>query len=211
MSSKVKKSTALIIFFKNPVLGKVKTRIGIEVGDHEALNIYRQMYSTVKEKVLSFDADKFLYYSDEIESDDEWENHLFIKKVQQGRDLGERMANAFREALEFYEKVLIIGTDFPGINEAILTDAVAALERKYCVVGPCRDGGYFLLGLKDFDRDLFENIEWSTSKVLEQTIQKLEQKDKAYCLLSVQNDIDHHKDWLEYLQHEVNEYSGRTF
>lgn len=185
-------------------MGKVKTRIGMEVGQDEALSIYRQLYSAVREKVLTFEADKFLYYSDEIEERDEWDDRVFSKKIQRGKDLGERMANAFKEVLAYYEKVLIIGTDFPGINETILTHAATALERKHCVVGPCKDGGYFLLGLKDFDADLFENINWSTEKVLEQTIQRLEQKGKAYCLLSVQNDIDYHKDWLEYIEHEVN-------
>lgn len=199
----MKKDLALIIFFKNPVLGKVKTRIGNEVGDEEALNIYKHLYSRVRENIQDFEADKILYYSEEVDFEDDWNNGIFNKKVQRGKDLGERMANAFKEELEEYEKVLLIGTDLPCIDHNMLTKASRALERKHCVVGPCKDGGYFLLGLKEFDVDLFENIRWSTEEVLKETTFRLEQKDKAYCLLSVQNDIDHHKDWLEYIEHEV--------
>ncbi len=199
----MKKDLALIIFFKNPVLGKVKTRIGNEVGDEEALNIYKHLYNKVRENIQDFEADKILYYSEEVDYSDDWDNYVFKKKVQQGRDLGERMSNAFKAELENYEKVLLIGTDLPCIDETMLNKASRALERKHCVVGPCKDGGYFLLGLKDYDGDLFENIEWSTEEVLKETTFRLEQKDKAYCLLSVQNDIDHHKDWLEYIEQEV--------
>ena len=115
--------------------------------------------------------------------------------MQKGNDLGEKMKNAFKEILSLdYEKIVIIGTDCADLDENILNEAFEKLNEFDFVLGPANDGGYYLLGQKSSADELFEDIEWSTEKVLQQTIDKIDVRDKSYFLLKVLTDIDNISD-----------------
>ncbi|MEO7835844.1 MAG: DUF2064 domain-containing protein, partial [Ginsengibacter sp.] len=88
------------------------------------------------------------------------------------------------------------GTDCPGINESILKDAVSNLNDFDIVIGPATDGGYYLLGMKNMHSFLFENIEWSTNKVLQQTINLSNLHKLSYFLLPELSDVDEEKDLI---------------
>lgn len=118
---------------------------------------------------------------------------------QHGKDLGERMKNAFTEILSLnknyseglagFETALLIGSDIPQLNAAMLTDAHHALTSNDCVIGPAHDGGYYLIGFKrEGFTDCFHDIRWSTCEVLEKTQALLAHKKTA--LLSYLSDID---------------------
>ncbi len=186
----------MLIFTKNPEAGKVKTRLAATLGDDEALAIYRQLLSHTISVTEYLPVDKFVFYSNHIEQEDFWHSKHYYKEVQQGFDLGERMKNAFDVTFQNgYDKIVIIGTDCPDLNAGIIMNAFAYLNSHDVVIGPAEDGGYYLLGMKQLHSQLFENITWSTSIVLDETVTKCAALQLDYCLLPVLKDIDEEKDW----------------
>ena len=188
-------NNALIIFIKNPVLGKVKTRLAATIGNEKALEIYKSLVAHTMEAVKECNAAVFLYFSDSIEETISTQKPGCIKKIQSGKDLGERMLKAFDEVSGLlYQKVVIIGTDCPGINLQLIDEAFAALENSDVVIGPAADGGYYLLGMNKPYKSLFQNINWSTSAVLNETISRCDESELKYALLEVLHDLDEEKD-----------------
>jgi rSAM/selenodomain-associated transferase 1 len=181
----------LIIFVKNLDKGRVKTRLAAELGDEQALNIYHKLMLYTKEVTKQLNANKAVYYSDRIDNNDLWDNMLFDKRLQDGSDLGERMQNAFAESFaEGKQRVIIIGSDCLELETYMIKEAFAVLENNDVVLGPARDGGYYLIGMKKFFPTLFEDKTWSTSDVLMDTILDLKKMNARYYLLKTLNDID---------------------
>lgn len=185
---------ALIIFVKNPVLGKVKTRLAATIDDQEALRVYEALLAHTQEEVNRLkDTTVFVFYSDQFENDN-W-NRTYFKMNQEGIDLGERMNHAFDTILtRKYAKTIIIGSDCYDLNAEIIQDGFDALNDYDSVVGPSEDGGYYLLGLKESTPSIFKNITWSTDTVLKETETKLQALNKTYTLLPTLNDIDTEED-----------------
>ena len=184
-------NNALIIFIKNPVLGKVKTRLAGTVGDETALEVYKELLNYTQKITLLIDADKFLFYADFLQREDEWPNDRFIKHLQKGNDLGERMYNAFEYTfLNKHQKVIIIGSDCIDLSASVIEDAYMLLNDSDVVIGPAKDGGYYLLGMKELHQSLFKNISWGTSEVLKQTLSICRSQHLNYSLLPTLTDID---------------------
>ncbi len=180
----------LIIFIKNPVLGKVKTRLAAGIGDHRALEVYLQLLEITRGVALKVNCTRNVFYSDEIISD-HWEEDKFNKFVQEGEDLGERMKNAFEQVFALgAKKAVIIGSDCPQLTSAIVQEAFVKLDACDVVVGPASDGGYYLLGMKLMHVGLFNEMEWSTDRVRTETLQRIVQQQLTYSLLPVLTDID---------------------
>ncbi|MGY5846379.1 TIGR04282 family arsenosugar biosynthesis glycosyltransferase [Salegentibacter sp. HM20] len=179
----------LLIFTKNPKPGRVKTRLAVDIGDQNALKLYRYLLQHTMEVTKKLPQEKWVFYSDEIPEKDIWDEKHFSKKLQQGNDLGERMQNAFAEAFQQnYQKVIIIGSDLYDLQTGDLKQAFRKLDESDVVIGPARDGGYYLLGMKSPHNALFQNKKWSTARVLEDSLANL--KDKKVILLEERNDID---------------------
>ena len=156
----------LIIFAKNPELGKVKTRLAATVGNEVALAVYFQLLNKTKQETLALSADKVVYYSNYVERGDIWDDAVYAKEVQQGEDLGARMKNAFENAFaQGYEKVCIIGSDLMDLSTEVIEQAFDKLNKRDVVVGPSEDGGYYLLGMRQMVTALFEDKAWSTDEV----------------------------------------------
>jgi hypothetical protein len=189
---------ALIIFVKNFIKGHVKTRLATTLGNDAAVDIYKQLLKNVHNKIKSLKVDKIVFYSDLLQNDI-WENDLFQKEIQEGNDLGERMKNAFENLFSRgYKKLIIIGTDCPDINESLLENAFEKLENFDIIIGPAKDGGYYLLGMKKKYPFLFQNIEWSTNRVLQQTTDLCNSNQLSYFLLPEISDIDEEKDLIHF-------------
>ena len=189
-------SILLLIFIRNPRLGKVKTRLAHTVGDAEALRIYHILLEKTRQAALSVAADRWLFYSDFLEPEDDWSVDHFQKRVQAGHDLGERMENAFRQAfVAGAGKAVIIGSDCPDLNGALLREAFDRLDEADFVLGPAQDGGYYLLGMKQLEVSLFRNMEWSTPGVCAETTRRIKVPGKSYFLLPELTDVDTEEDW----------------
>ena len=187
--------TTLIIFIKNPKLGKVKTRLAVTVGDEKALSIYKKLLDFTQKLAISLPCERLLFYSDEIETNDNWSDIFFQKNKQHGNDLGERMKNAFQKTLLTSKKAVIIGSDCAELTKEILENAFDALEKNDFVIGPAEDGGYYLIGMNYFEPSVFENINWSTEEVLPKTLEKIAHLERKVALLPTLSDTDNEEDW----------------
>ncbi len=194
----------LLIFIKNPRLGHVKTRLARTVGDEAALHIYQRLLEKTRLAALSAPLRRLLFYSEQINTEDAWDTSVFEKRVQTEGDLGARMQHAFEQAFELgAEKVAIIGSDCPELTPAILQSAFDLLDQHDFVLGPTPDGGYYLLGMKQMESAVFQDIAWSTEHVLSQTIAVIAAHQKTHVLLPVLSDIDTEADWQGYLSRQV--------
>ena len=190
------KKNLILIFAKNPVAGRVKTRLAKDVGEKKALQVYQYLLDHSAKVTSRVNASKQVWYADHIKEKDIWDNEVFEKKLQSGDHLGERMENAFRSAFaEGYEKVVIVGTDLYDIQPADIDKAFQKLDEFSAVIGPAKDGGYYLLGMNSMITKVFRNKKWSTDSVFRETMTDL-QDHKTY-QLEVRNDIDILEDIME--------------
>ncbi len=187
--------SGLIIFIRNPVKGKVKTRLAKTMGDEKAFLIYNQLLSHTRHITRDLSCDKFLFYSDHIDLTDRWNNNQYQKRLQTRGDLGERMSTAFRDLfMEGYEKLLIIGSDCMELNEAIINNAFDMLNIHRVIIGPSEDGGYYLLGMTTPLPGIFVNKKWGTPSVFADTVQDLLNAGIMEGRLETLKDIDEEKD-----------------
>jgi uncharacterized protein len=192
-------ATALIIFQKNFILGKVKTRLAKTVGDVKALEVYKKLVETTYDQIPTDLLDVHIYFDSTIEKINHPLHESAFFHIQTGNDLGVRMIRAFDSTFALgYEKVLIIGTDCPFITAEIYQKAIGIPDDKDYVIGPANDGGYYLLGAKASPKDIMKNIAWSTDTVLKSTLQSIEKEGKAYVLLEGLTDIDDAEDYKEF-------------
>lgn len=184
---------ALIIFTRNPELGKCKTRLATTIGDEAALEIYKFLIVHTVKISTGVTADKFVYYSESRRVNDYWNDDVFSKKVQRGDDLGIKMENAFNEVFSLgYERAIIIGSDMYDMTSEDINEAFQKLASNNFVLGPAEDGGYYLLGMKTINSEIFRNKNWGTETVQKATLTDL--KDESVALLTEKNDIDYYED-----------------
>ncbi|MEX2485926.1 MAG: TIGR04282 family arsenosugar biosynthesis glycosyltransferase [Brumimicrobium sp.] len=185
----------LMVFTKNPELGKCKTRLASTIGDEGALRVYEQLLGYTADFVAKVDAKKYVYYSQNIQENDLWNASIFDKKIQAEGNLGIKMASAFKENFDAgFEKIVIIGSDCAEINEEDIHNAFEALDKSEVVIGPAIDGGYYLLGMKTFIPSLFQDKSWSTPDLINETISTLKKQQISFSLLKEKSDIDYEED-----------------
>lgn len=179
----------ILIFTRNPELGKAKTRLAKSVGDETALDIYKFLLNKTKEITQNLNCDKAVYYSVKVRENDIWDTAIYQKHQQQGDDLGLRMQHAFKNSFNTgYEKVLIIGSDLYDLTPNHINKAFEKLNTNDVVMGPAEDGGYYLLGMKKLQPNIFQNKAWGTATVRQDTLNDL-QKVSVH-LLEELNDVD---------------------
>ena len=188
----------LIIFIKNPELGKAKTRIAKTMGDEKALSIYKELLQHTLDTTLQVDCHRNLFYSAHINRADQWSESDFIKQLQIEGGLGDKMRDAFQTVMKTASSCLIIGSDCGDMSADILNQAFTALQSHDVVLGPTFDGGYYLLGMSKPDLELFDGVAWSTETVYEQTVQKIKDANATYFELPRLHDIDYEEDYLRW-------------
>ena len=182
---------AIIVFVRNPTLGKVKTRLAQTLGNEKALEIYQKLLLHTNSVIKEVACDKFIFYTDYINENDMWDATVYKKYLQTEGDLGNRITHAFEIVFTLgYQQVCIVGSDCNELTNTIITNAFAALQTNDFVIGPSTDGGYYLLGMQQLLHPLFINIHWSTDVVLSQTIHAIHNAEKTYFLLPALTDID---------------------
>jgi len=189
------KDNKLIIFAKNPKLGNAKSRIAKTAGEEKAFEIYLQLLDHTRYVSQRVDAQRVLYYSNEIIIQDDWSLDTFEKNVQVGDHLGDRMLNAFRNELKHSAKAVIIGSDCLQITNNIIKEAFDQLEHHDLVIGPSKDGGYYLIGMNKVYDSIFTEMPWSQATLYEKTLQKLNAEEVNFKELVQLSDIDHEADW----------------
>lgn len=185
----------LVIFTRTPVYGKVKKRLAIKLGDAKALEIHQKLVAHTLTVVNNSGILYKVYLSEESNAE-----QAFSYKLQSGVDLGERMNNALLSELKEYTKVCLVGSDCLELKDTDIVNAFKQLDEADVVIGPAVDGGYYLIGMKKPQPQLFPNISWGSSTVLENTLQKCTDSGLVVHQLRLLNDIDQPEDvpddWL---------------
>ena len=115
----------IIVFTRNPELGKVKTRLAQTIGNKATLEVYIQLLQHTEHVLNSLNCDVAVYYSETIIQDDIWNKKTYTKYLQNGANLGERMYNAFKEQFNLhYNKVVIVGSDLFDLKPQHITKAL---------------------------------------------------------------------------------------
>lgn len=185
----MKATELLIVFIKNKEWGEVKTRLAATIGNETALEVYGVLMAITREVVNQLrGVDVHLYFSKEIAGEG-WSSTAQF--VQRGTDLGQRMGDAFARGFERgYQRIVGIGTDLPDLSPSLIYEALTALEERDTVFGPARDGGYYLLGMRRYQEDIFKDKAWSTATLLADTLSAIRQQQLSTQLLPELNDID---------------------
>jgi rSAM/selenodomain-associated transferase 1 len=167
----------LIVFYKVPAKGSVKTRLAQSVGDDGACKLYRAMILDLLENLRDIHNHVLLFEAkaEEAYAAPMMETEKFETLPQRGSDLGERMFNALSTAFDGgAELALLIGTDIPQINAGLVKRYLKMLSNRDIVLGPSSDGGYYLIGFKrgSIMKSLFEDVEWSSASVFDVTLKR---------------------------------------
>ncbi len=195
----------VIVFLKAPRPGAVKTRLAAELDDEAAAAIYQVLVArtldAVRKVETSFSVELRLTPDDAVEEIAAWIRPGWKVRPQGAGDLGQRMERAVREAVQDGgSPVIVIGTDTPDLDAADLRSAVDHLGTHDVVLGPCTDGGYWLVGLRAPSPELFAEIPWSTPQVLALTRSRAEAAGLKLALLRKLMDIDTLEDWRTWLR-----------
>ncbi len=190
----------LIIFTRYPEPGKTKTRLIPVLGEEGAATLQRQMTESTLAEVKK--VSRFYPSSMEVHFGggneqlmQDWLGSSIIYRRQTEGDIGCRMASAFQESFEAgIDSIVLIGIDCPDLNAQLMVQAFQALDRHDLVIGPARDGGYYLIGLRRFVPELFIGISWSTNEVLQQTQNIIQRLELAVAYLPLLSDIDRPED-----------------
>jgi len=190
---------ALIIFVKNPILGKAKTRVAATVGDEKALEIYKELLGYTRCIASKIEAERLLFYTYFVDNEDDWSNEFFQKHLQTEGDLGEKMKHAFEMAFKAgAKKVAIIGSDCGDISPEIINNAYDLLDSNDLVIGPAEDGGYYLMGMSQPCYFVFEDKLWSNPALFKMTVEHIKKEGSSFALLPTLNDIDTYHDYLKW-------------
>jgi len=190
-----KEHSCLAIMLKYPEPGKVKTRLGREIGMDMAARLYRSFVSRLLETCSGLDSEIAVCCHPERDIRDYecWLGKGYKYIPQAGKDLGLKMRSCFEQCFDFgFSGVILMGSDIPQISPGHVKTALARLDDHEAVIGPAMDGGYYLLGMreKNFLPEVFTDISWSTSQVYEQTMEVLTRSSANIFTLPVLMDVD---------------------
>jgi len=213
----------LVVVAKEPVAGQVKTRLSPALSPEEAAALYQCMLADRLQEVgglVGIDLAIAFTPANAREAFIPLTHPDLGLFAQRGNDLGERLHNIFVDAFAAgYEAVSIIDSDSPDLPRALVRESFNLLLSRgtEVVFGPCRDGGYYLIGMREPHPELFENIPWSSEVVLASTLEKAGKSGLKTELLSCWNDLDTFEDLLDFHkkysgeQEPGNRRGGKTF
>ena len=193
----LKKNPLLLVFCKNQIIGKVKSRLALKIGQKKAFLIYSELVNKTATIVNSLSSDVHVYYSDYIEENDDFKSPKIKKFIQKGNNLGDRLINALSISFKNFSPVVIIGSDLWELEISDIEDAFRILKNKNVVIGPSTDGGYYLIGMNYLDTKIFENKNWGQESILNDTIRDIDDKINIH-LLDEKTDIDTYHDLCQF-------------
>ncbi|MBI4847909.1 MAG: TIGR04282 family arsenosugar biosynthesis glycosyltransferase [Nitrospirae bacterium] len=187
---------ALITFVKAPVPGTVKTRLQADLGAEKTVEVYRTFVSEIVSQCARLKGtDRLLGCAPSVDHDffiELMKKYKMKSFSQRGPDLGARIVNAFKDHFKKgYSEIVLIGSDSPTIPMNYIRKAFASLEKNDFVLGPCCDGGLYLIGAKGkIIPEIFINIQWDSSRVLNQTLDNIGPLNIKLSLLPFWYDVD---------------------
>lgn len=197
----------LLQFAKWPEPGRVKTRLIPALGVEGALEAHLLLTTTVLTQLAVTELPLQFWWDRAVDTVPEHaykivsalKQRAVVQRTQAGADLGERMCHALEASLAQYDKVVIVGSDCPSVEEQYVTQALAALDESDLVLGPSDDGGYVLIGARRTEPGMLDDIAWGSPDVLAQTCERLSAKGLTVSLLEPRWDVDEPEDWQRFL------------
>ena len=191
----------LIVFVRAPELGKVKTRLAKAIGDQRALAAYEEMLGRLFVNLQAVAQVELRCTPDDASASlRAWLQPGWQLEPQRAGDLGEKLTRAFDESFKKgFQRVVIIGSDAPEVTRQDVELAWHHLADHEVVLGPAKDGGYWLIGLHKEHPELFEDISWSTDAVLEETLLRARTAGLKVRRLRQLSDVDTISSWKEFL------------
>jgi hypothetical protein len=189
-------SIALVLFAKAPLPGQVKTRLSPPLSRDQAAGFHKASVWDAWEKIAGLSgASRYVYTDTPWYSDAPWAEPLPIPpeyvKLQQGRDLGERMLNCLQELSDQrYSGMLLVGSDCPSLPASYLAEGLNALKHADAVLGPAEDGGYYAIGCRQPHPRMFEGVPWSSDKTFKRTEENLKALGQSIHKLPPWYDVD---------------------
>ncbi len=200
------------MFARAPAAGQAKTRLIPALGPRAAASFQAALISDALRKVagLRGRTGRYLFMAGDltrrgssrtpaIVSEPDWQERgrilQFSTLQQRGKDLGQRLENAFRALFRTHQSCVLIGTDSPLFPARILRHALRELKVCDSVLGPCPDGGYYLIGLRRpadprTVRGIFQKVRWSTAFAFRDTLRNLLHRGLSCSLLEACDDVD---------------------
>lgn len=209
----------IVLVAKEPVAKQVKTRLCPDFNPGQAAEIYTLFIQDMVEEMSGIIGAENGSITLALAYSPEGAGGAFDKILptplftfpQQGADLGERLAHIFNKLCgEGYEQVHIINSDSPDMPCSLICESTELLRKPWIdlVLGPCEDGGYYLIGLKRPRLELFQEIPWSTDRVLAMTLERARASGLSYTLLSPWYDIDTYDDLMIFLERNKDKEAG---
>lgn len=190
-----KSENLLIVFVKNLIPGKVKTRLAKDIGIDGALDVYKYLVEHTYETTKDLEYSKAIFYSQYVEIEDVWDTDEYKLFVQKGAELGDRMYHAFEHAFNNkFKKAVIIGTDCFELKPKHIEEAFEKLDDHDVVIGPATDGGYYLIGMNKLYPQLFHDKKYSHENVFKDVLTEIGEMNAKFHLLPELNDIDTFQD-----------------
>ncbi|WP_186576963.1 TIGR04282 family arsenosugar biosynthesis glycosyltransferase [Aquibacillus kalidii] len=208
MAKPVHKKPVLLILSKAPIPGYCKTRLEAKLSSKQCAQLQDSLIRDLSELYNEMKQELEVWVAYTPHHTKEYFEGLFPSShfPQVGNDLGERMKNALSFIMDkSYSPVIIIGTDTP-LNIEDIRHAFKELNNNSFVIGPATDGGYYLIGMHQYEPDLFSDIPWSSDKVCSLTIKKMEQLSGTVSLLAQKRDIDEFRDLEMYQGKNTNHH-----
>ncbi len=203
-----------VVLTKAPVAGTVKTRLIPALGKDAALEVYVRLLlrleKTLKKLLLSSDTRVALWIAGDMQHSafDSWREFPFDEKTirfcaqDETGDLGQRMAHAVQSSLARGFIPVLVGVDVPDLNQSYLLNCLQQLQQHDVVISPAEDGGYGLLGMKQFHSQLFENKAWGSDVVFSHTLADLNElncrKKLSFSILPEVWDVDEPEDAVRF-------------
>jgi glycosyltransferase A (GT-A) superfamily protein (DUF2064 family) len=208
---------SLFTFAKYPEPGKVKTRLAADIGEQTACDFYRWMLEKIVHQTGgSENWSSYLYHAATHAEGESYFENLIDKfaydqlDAQPDGDLTEKLKARFSSSMiligpslpmgggkngEEYRRIfkyrgVAIGSDCPHVTQNLLNQAFTTLESTDVVIGPSTDGGYYLIGLSVLEFGIFDEIDWSTEYVLDQTLERCKTLGLGVKTLPALSDID---------------------
>ncbi|NDV25093.1 TIGR04282 family arsenosugar biosynthesis glycosyltransferase [Desulfovibrio sp. JC010] len=185
---------ALIVFVKFPEPGKVKTRLGKDIGYEKAAELYTAFVEDMLDNLDQAGLYPVIAY-DPFQPLDKYQEWLGDRTYisQQGADLGQRMFNALQSAFNLnFDSCILTGSDLPDLDPQLILQARQSIQKSPACIGPANDGGYYLVGFQkeSLTDSIFKNMEWSTKRVFGTTISRLEKLEIQPAILPEHQDMD---------------------
>lgn len=182
---------ALAVFARAAVAGKAKTRLHSLLGPRGAADFHAALVSDALRKAAALGKRVTLHFflaGRRFPPASSLRN--YTRHRQRGRDLGERLERAFGELLRRHPSVVVMGTDSPLVPRRVLHQAFAELRASEAVLGPCPDGGFFLIGLRRLAPGQFRGVRWGSGWACRDVLARLARQGLSCSLVECYADVD---------------------